>query len=114
MRTSGWMKRRPWFWPVKRFIKRISGKELWLKTDVECEVLETGGWIYIPDIRDFRDGSRAWLRYEIRRIKKGARKGRPKSETNYLYWNMPMIFSMMPNRISSAGSSTALSESFST
>ncbi|MDH3305285.1 MAG: FkbM family methyltransferase, partial [Gammaproteobacteria bacterium] len=50
MRTSGWMKRQPWFWPVKRFIKRISGKELWLKTEVEREVLETGGWIYIPGI----------------------------------------------------------------
>ncbi len=43
------MKRQPWFWPIKRFIKRISGKELWLKTEVEREVLETGGWIYIPD-----------------------------------------------------------------
>lgn len=50
MRTSGWMKRQPWFWPVKRFIKRISGKELWLKKETEREVLETGGWIYIPEL----------------------------------------------------------------
>lgn len=50
MRTSGWMKRQPWFWPAKRFIKRISGKELWLKTEVEYPSLESGGWLYIPEL----------------------------------------------------------------
>jgi hypothetical protein len=29
------MKRQPWFWPVKLFLKRIGGKELWLKSEVE-------------------------------------------------------------------------------
>ena len=50
MRTSGWIKRQPWFWPVKRFIKRISGKELWLKTEVEYQLLESGGWLYAPEL----------------------------------------------------------------
>jgi len=44
------MKRQPWFWPAKRFIKRISGKELWLKNEVERDTLESDGWIYIPDL----------------------------------------------------------------
>ena len=50
MRTSGWLKRQPWFWPAKRFVKRISGKELWLKTEVDCRLLESGGWLYAPDL----------------------------------------------------------------
>jgi len=50
LRTSGWMKRQPWFWPAKLFIKRISGRELWLKTDTEREVLESDGWKYIPEL----------------------------------------------------------------
>lgn len=50
MRTSGWIKRQPWFWPAKLFIKRISGRELWLKTDIEHEVLESDGWHYIPEM----------------------------------------------------------------
>jgi FkbM family methyltransferase len=33
MRISGWMKQQPWFWPAKLFLKRISGKELWLSAD---------------------------------------------------------------------------------
>ena len=44
------MKRQPCFWPAKRFIKRISGKELWLKTEVEYPSLESGGWLYIPEL----------------------------------------------------------------
>ena len=43
------MKRQPWFWPVKLFFKRISGRELWLKEDTQREVLESDGWKYIPD-----------------------------------------------------------------
>ena len=44
------MKRQPWFWPVKLFIKRISGRELWLSTDTDREVLESDGWQYIPEL----------------------------------------------------------------
>ncbi len=44
------MKRQPWFWPVKRFFKRISGKELWLKTDTKRPMQESGGWHYIPEL----------------------------------------------------------------
>ena len=47
MRTSGWMKRQPWFWPVKLFLKRISGRELWLKREVHVETIETADWNYI-------------------------------------------------------------------
>lgn len=47
MRTSGWMKRQSWFWPAKRFLKRISGKELWLKPDVVVETQKTAEWTYI-------------------------------------------------------------------
>lgn len=50
MRTSGWMKRQPWFWPIKLFLKRISGRELWLKTDTERSRLESDGWMYIPEL----------------------------------------------------------------
>lgn len=52
MRTSGWMKRQPWFWPVKLFLKRISGKELWLKTEVRYETIETADWTYIASKLD--------------------------------------------------------------
>ena len=48
MRTSGWMKRQPWFWPIKLFLKRISGKELWLRTEVDFDVLQSDSWKYIP------------------------------------------------------------------
>jgi FkbM family methyltransferase len=44
------MKRQPWFWPAKLFIKRVSGRELWLKEDTEREVLDSDGWQYIPDL----------------------------------------------------------------
>ncbi len=44
------MKRQPWFWPVKLFIKRISGRELWLSTDTDRAVLESDGWKYIPEL----------------------------------------------------------------
>ncbi len=49
MRTSGWMKRQPWFWPVKLFLKRISGKELWLRREVAVDTVETADWTYIGD-----------------------------------------------------------------
>ncbi len=44
------MKRQPWFWPAKLFIKRVSGRELWLKADTERKVLESDGWKYIPEL----------------------------------------------------------------
>lgn len=47
MRTSGWMKRQPWFWPAKTFLKRVSGKELWLKVDVKFETVKTAEWTYV-------------------------------------------------------------------
>lgn len=49
MRTSGWMKRQPWFWPIKLFLKRISGKELWLKREVTVDTVETADWAYIGE-----------------------------------------------------------------
>jgi FkbM family methyltransferase len=50
MRTSGWMKRQPWFWPIKLFLKRISGKELWLRPEVHHPVRESDSWKYIPSL----------------------------------------------------------------
>jgi len=44
------MKRQPWFWPAKLFLKRISGRELWLRTETDRQVLESDGWKYIPDL----------------------------------------------------------------
>ena len=43
------MKRQPWFWPIKLFLKRIGGKELWLKTEVAVDTVETAGWAYIGE-----------------------------------------------------------------
>lgn len=44
------MKRQSWFWPAKLFIKRISGRELWLKTDTDPVVRMSDGWQYIPEL----------------------------------------------------------------
>jgi len=52
MRTSGWMKRQPWFWPVKLFFKRISGKELWLKQQVTFETVKASEWTFIAEKLD--------------------------------------------------------------
>ncbi len=41
------MKRQPWFWPAKTFLKRLSGKELWLKADVKFETVKTAEWTYV-------------------------------------------------------------------
>ncbi|MCH9694218.1 MAG: FkbM family methyltransferase [Gammaproteobacteria bacterium] len=50
MRTSGWMKRQPWFWPIKLFLKRISGKELWLRRDFEMTTTKIGEWAFVPEL----------------------------------------------------------------
>ena len=44
------MKRQPWFWPTKLFLKRISGKELWLRPEVEYAVQKSDSWKYIPGL----------------------------------------------------------------
>jgi len=42
------MKRQPWFWPVKLFIKRISGRELWLRPELSRTVtVSRDGWKYL-------------------------------------------------------------------
>jgi FkbM family methyltransferase len=41
------MKRQSWFWPAKLFLKRISGRELWLRREVEVETEETADWTFI-------------------------------------------------------------------
>lgn len=50
MRTSGWMKRQPWFWPIKLFLKRASGKELWLRPETSHAWRQSDSWRYIPDL----------------------------------------------------------------
>lgn len=46
MRTSGWMKKQPWFWPIKLFLKRVAGRELWLTPEVSLASQASGGWRY--------------------------------------------------------------------
>lgn len=46
------MKRQPWFWPIKRFLKRISGKELWLKTEVRFDTVKAAEWTFIDSMLD--------------------------------------------------------------
>lgn len=43
------MKQQPWFWPAKLFLKRLSGKELWLKPDLTFDTVESGGWRFVAD-----------------------------------------------------------------
>ena len=50
MRTSGWLKRQSWFWPTKLFLKRISGKELWLRPEVRYDTRQSDSWKYIPGL----------------------------------------------------------------
>lgn len=52
MRTSGWMKRQPWFWPIKLCLKRVSGRELWLRPEVHFDVRKSDDWTYIPGLLD--------------------------------------------------------------
>jgi len=52
MRTSGWIKRQPWFWPVKLFFKRVGGKELWLKREVTFETVKASEWTFIAEKLD--------------------------------------------------------------
>lgn len=49
MRTSGWMKQQAWFWPIKVFLKRVSGKELWLKRDVSLDTVKVSEWSFIAN-----------------------------------------------------------------
>mgnify|MGYP001816944668 FL=1 len=44
------MKRQPWFWPVKLFFKRISGKEMWLRPEVRYDLRKSDSWNYIPSL----------------------------------------------------------------
>ena len=41
------MKRQPWFWPVKLFLKRVAGKELWLRREIDVATEESADWAYI-------------------------------------------------------------------
>ena len=43
------MKRQPWFWPVKLFLKRVLGRELWLRRDIRLATQETADWNYIGE-----------------------------------------------------------------
>jgi FkbM family methyltransferase len=52
MRTSGWMKRQPWFWPIKLFFKRVSGKELWLKVEATFDTVKASEWTFIAEKLD--------------------------------------------------------------
>lgn len=49
---SGWMRRQPWYWPVKLFLKRVAGKELWLRPEVRHEVRQSDSWKYVASLLD--------------------------------------------------------------
>lgn len=49
---------RPWrfavkssrcYWFIKRFLKRISGQELWIRRDTRRPVRQSDGWDYAPE-----------------------------------------------------------------
>jgi FkbM family methyltransferase len=41
------MRRQPWFWPIKLLLKRLSGRELWLRRDIKVDTIESGGWRFL-------------------------------------------------------------------
>ena len=43
------MKQQSWFWPAKLLLKRLSGRELWLKADLNFGTVDSGGWRYVAD-----------------------------------------------------------------
>jgi len=38
-----------WYWRIKLFLKRIGGRELWLRRDTKTPTRETAGWLYAPE-----------------------------------------------------------------
>lgn len=48
------MKRQPWFWPAKLLLKRLGGRELWLRPEVAFDTVESGGWRFAADKLDSR------------------------------------------------------------
>ncbi len=38
-----------WYWRVKLFLKRLSGRELWLRRDTTIPTRESDQWLYAPD-----------------------------------------------------------------
>lgn len=38
-----------WYWRIKLFLKRIGGRELWLRPDAKIPTRESDGWLYAPD-----------------------------------------------------------------
>ena len=37
------------YWRVKLFLKRVAGRELWLRRSAETPTRETAEWLYAPD-----------------------------------------------------------------
>jgi hypothetical protein len=51
MANSTWkrLEKTPGYRKKKRFFKRLVGKELWLRNDIDTSVIEDGGWWYSPE-----------------------------------------------------------------
>ena len=51
MAIAAWkrLEKTPGYQKKKRFFKRLVGKELWLRNDIETPVLKDGGWWYSPE-----------------------------------------------------------------
>ena len=49
MRIFKNLKKHPFFWPIKLFLKRITGQELWLKKEYQIETVSYDEWEFSPD-----------------------------------------------------------------
>ena len=50
MKKIGWMRRQPWFWPLKLFLSRVTGREVWVRRDVDYVLRHSYDWEYIPEL----------------------------------------------------------------
>ena len=49
MRIFKNLKKHPFFWPIKLFLKRITGQELWLKKEYQIETVSYDEWEFSPN-----------------------------------------------------------------
>lgn len=49
MHSEEWIRRQRRIWPYKLFLKRLVGRELWLRRDVKVATVEAAFWTYIAD-----------------------------------------------------------------
>ena len=52
MRMSKKIKEHPLYWPIKLYLKRLSGRELWLHPDVRIDTCSSDDWQFCPKFLD--------------------------------------------------------------